>query len=31
VVLPPEVAAITMTLSSISVTVNALLLQRAKI
>ncbi len=31
VVLPPEVAAITMTLSSISVTVNALLLKRAKI
>jgi len=31
VVLPPEVAAITMTLSSISVTVNALLLRRAKI
>jgi P-type Cu2+ transporter len=30
-VLPPEVAAITMTLSSISVTVNALLLKRAKI
>lgn len=31
IVLPPEVAAITMTLSSISVTVNALLLRRAKI
>jgi len=31
VVLPPEVAAITMTLSSISVTINALLLRRAKI
>ena len=31
VVLPPEVAAITMTLSSISVTVNALLLRGAKI
>lgn len=31
VVLPPEVAAITMTLSSISVTLNALLLRRAKI
>ncbi|HLN45273.1 MAG TPA: copper-translocating P-type ATPase [Candidatus Sulfotelmatobacter sp.] len=31
VVLPPEIAAITMTLSSISVTVNALLLRRAKI
>jgi len=31
VVLPPEVAAITMTLSSISVTVNALLLRRARI
>ncbi len=31
VVLPPEVAAVTMTLSSISVTVNALLLRRAKI
>ncbi|MCW4054345.1 MAG: copper-translocating P-type ATPase [Candidatus Bathyarchaeota archaeon] len=31
VVLPPEVAAITMTLSSISVTINALLLKRAKI
>ena len=30
-VLPPEVAAITMTLSSISVTVNALLLRRARI
>lgn len=31
IVLPPEVAAITMTLSSVSVTVNALLLRRAKI
>jgi Cu2+-exporting ATPase len=31
VVLPPEIAAITMTLSSVSVTVNALLLKRAKI
>ena len=31
VVLPPEVAAITMTLSSISVTVNALLLRRARL
>lgn len=31
VVLPPEVAAVTMTLSSISVTVNALLLRRARI
>ncbi len=31
VVLPPEVAAVTMTLSSISVTINALLLRRAKI
>jgi Cu2+-exporting ATPase len=31
VVLPPEVAAITMTLSSISVTINALLLRRARI
>lgn len=31
IVLPPEVAAITMSLSSISVTVNALLLRRAKL
>lgn len=31
VVLPPEIAALTMTASSISVTVNALLLRRAKI
>ena len=31
IVLPPEVAAITMTLSSISVTINALLLRRARI
>ncbi|MGE5187394.1 MAG: HAD-IC family P-type ATPase, partial [Betaproteobacteria bacterium] len=31
IVLPPEVAAVTMTLSSISVTANALLLRRAKI
>jgi len=31
VVLRPEVAAVTMTLSSVSVTVNALLLKRAKI
>jgi Cu2+-exporting ATPase len=31
IVLPPEVAAITMTLSSISVTVNALLLRREKL
>jgi Cu2+-exporting ATPase len=31
IVLPPEVAAITMTLSSISVTINALLLRREKI
>ena len=31
IVLPPEVAAITMTVSSISVTVNALLLRRTKI
>jgi len=31
IVLPPEVAAITMTLSSISVTINALLLRRASI
>jgi len=31
IVLPPEVAAITMTLSSVSVTVNALLLRRARI
>jgi len=31
IVLPPEVAAITMTLSSISVTINALLLKRAKL
>jgi Cu2+-exporting ATPase len=31
IVLPPEIAAITMTVSSISVTINALLLRRAKI
>jgi len=31
IVLPPEIAAVTMTASSISVTVNALLLRRAKI
>jgi Cu2+-exporting ATPase len=31
IVLPPEVAAVTMTLSSISVTINALLLRREKI
>ena len=30
-ILPPEIAAITMTISSISVTINALLLRRAKI
>ena len=31
IVLPPEIAAVTMTASSISVTVNALLLKRARI
>jgi Cu2+-exporting ATPase len=31
IVLPPEVAAITMSLSSISVTINALLLRRTKL